>query len=123
MLCVGQWLFTLFRKRVDGIREVTLRRQLSLFVVWLPSRFRHVFAPCFKPGVEGARSSDRVECESPNYIRGARADQLDDSIGWYGTNGIKQIIVSNHYGAENRPRRKNMKILMVLTLPAAKKAA
>jgi hypothetical protein len=44
MLCVGQWFFTLLRKRVDAVRQVTLHREPSVFLVRFPSRFRHVLA-------------------------------------------------------------------------------
>src|SRR6202142_2083693 len=43
MLCVGQWFFTLLRKRVDTVWQVTLRREPSVFLVRFPGRFGHVF--------------------------------------------------------------------------------
>src|SRR5580658_11118037 len=43
MLCVGQWFFTLLRKRVDAVGQVALRREPSVFLVRFPGRFRHVF--------------------------------------------------------------------------------
>src|SRR5580658_5217529 len=42
MLCVGQWLFALLRKCVHAVGQVALRRQPSMFLVRLPSCFRHV---------------------------------------------------------------------------------
>jgi hypothetical protein len=44
MLCVGEWFFPLFRKRVDAVGQITLRGQRSVFFVGFPSGFRHVFA-------------------------------------------------------------------------------
>ena len=44
MLCVGQWFFTLLRKRVDAVWQVALRREPSVFLVRFPSCFWHVFA-------------------------------------------------------------------------------
>jgi hypothetical protein len=32
MLCVGQWFFTLLRKRVDAVGQVALRGQRSVFL-------------------------------------------------------------------------------------------
>ncbi len=51
MLCVGQWFFTLLRKRVDAIGSVALLRQPSVFLVRFPGRFRHVFAILSKVGI------------------------------------------------------------------------
>ena len=44
VLRVGEWLFTLLRKRVDAVGQVALHRQLSVFFVRFPGRFRHIFA-------------------------------------------------------------------------------
>jgi len=42
MLGVDQWLFALLRKCVDAVGQVAVRRQPPMFLVRLPSCFRHI---------------------------------------------------------------------------------
>src|SRR5271154_1943021 len=47
VFCVCQWFLTLLRKRVDAVWQVALRREQPVFLMRLPSCFRHVFVHPF----------------------------------------------------------------------------
>src|SRR3984885_3183307 len=68
MLCVGQWFFTLLRKRVDTVWQVALRREWSVFLVRFPSCFRHVFAVL-------SLISDRSACTTTVAMEWPRLNQ------------------------------------------------